>query len=826
MHLPLAPRQLFATASLGPLAAQALNSVDAAVSIVDILAPGSPLVFVNDAFCRLTGYAPSEVLGRNCKLLQHPDAELATIDAIRLGIQARLPLSVVLRNLRRDGSAFWNALQLMPLKQPDGPVTHYIGFQHDVSEWGAGALTLLSMDARGQAQARQRFDTALADTFLEHAAGPLRHMVVVLCGGGEHAASGVALPLPQRVSVTARLREFMAPSAALCFLEDAALALLLPVPDDETPGSVAEKVLQSLRPVWACFAGLAEPRLDGADATGLLDLAHGASRRAAASGAEGPHYADPARAARDQRSRHLMRDIALALPAGQLRLVYQPIVNLASGQVTGLEALLRWRHPTLGEVSPGEFIAQLERMPEIQAVTHWVIDTALAQLAHWGRELGRPLRVAVNVPAEALVDGSLVSFVRSALERHQLCPLQLEVELTERSLARADGPAVERLRELRRHGVRVAIDDFGTGWSSLAYLARLPLDTLKVDMQFTRGVTERQADAAISRMTVELARGLGLHCVAEGIERPGQLRFFADLHCHEGQGYLFSRPLEADAVHRLLTASTPFSAFDPIQAFITTVQRHLLLVSDDPSLQQALEGVLCQAGYQIHLAATSEAAFDMLALYPVGVVLADWQLPGMRGSEFLRQVNERHAATHRILLAGQAEVQALTDTRNPSAAYKLLARPWTDADVRSVLEAAFDEFELSAENQRLHSELQRANQQLAQALEAQAQRLRHGETALDVMHAALGSVAVPVLGLDADGALVVINDAAERLFGLGVAVLGEPIAHLLGLDTRAELGAKPQRVRLGGVDHDLHCTPMTDGCRTLGLMVTLLESPA
>lgn len=171
MH-PYTPAELLSAASsLDPLAWQALQSVGAAVSIVDILAPGSPLVFVNDAFCRLTGYAPAEVLGRNCKLLQHPDVEATAIDRIRRGIQGRQPVSVVLRNRRRDGTAFWNALQMTPLMQPDGRVTHYIGFQHDVSAWGAESLTLLSMDAGGQAQARQRFDLALVDTLREHAAG-------------------------------------------------------------------------------------------------------------------------------------------------------------------------------------------------------------------------------------------------------------------------------------------------------------------------------------------------------------------------------------------------------------------------------------------------------------------------------------------------------------------------------------------------------------------------------------------------------------------------------------------------------------------------------
>lgn len=496
------------------LAWQALCSVDAAVAIVDVYSPDQPLVFVNSAFCRLTGYDETELLGRNCRLLQHPDADPVTVELMRRGIAARQPVAVVLRNCRRNGSSFWNALQMVPLFNPDGSVTHYAGFQHDISTSTLTAHAVLSMEDMAPADTRTRFERAVADALREQAAGRQRHVVIVLCLVGGPAA----LPLQERIAVTSRLQPFLSPTSAFCFLECGAIALLTPVRNDETPGWVAEKAHDLVKDLWHCGAGLAEPFIDGRDPQRLLAAARDAAQRAAVSGATGPCHADPARDAHDLRHRVLLRDVASALRGHQFRVVYQPIVDLATAKMTGVEALLRWRHPTLKDISPGEFIGHLERLPQIGEVTQWVLASSLAHIARWSRQLGRTLRLSVNVPAEVLLDDAFVDFALSALSSHGVAAQQLEVELTERSLTSADGPAVTRLHELRKHGVRVAIDDFCTGWSSLVYLAQLPVDTLKVDLQFTRGVLRNSADAAISRMTVELARGLGLRCVAEGIE--------------------------------------------------------------------------------------------------------------------------------------------------------------------------------------------------------------------------------------------------------------------------------------------------------------------
>ena len=177
------------------------------------------------------------------------------------------------------------------------------------------------------------------------------------------------------------------------------------------------------------------------------------------------------------------------------------------------------------------------------------------------------------------------------------------------------------------------------------------------------------------------------------------------------------------------------------------------------------------------------------------------------------------------MLSGYTDLQSITDAINQGAIYKFLTKPWNDAELLELLDLAFAEFELGAENQRLQEELQRSNRQLAQALEAQGQRMSHGEMALDVMHAAIGSVAVPVVGLDPAGDLVMINAAAEQLFAPEVPMLGEPISHLLGFDAAVEQGAQQHRVRLGTRDCLVHCNPMATGAGPRGMVLTFLENP-
>jgi EAL domain-containing protein (putative c-di-GMP-specific phosphodiesterase class I) len=243
-----------------------------------------------------------------------------------------------------------------------------------------------------------------------------------------------------------------------------------------------------------------------------------------------------------------------ALEGGELTLHYQPVVDVARGRVVGAEALLRWRHPELGLVLPGEFLPLAEDCDLIVAIGDWVLREACLQAARW-QELGHPgFRISVNVASQQFQPGELVSKVRISLVEAGLRADALELELTERSLLHDGQRTLAQFAMLKGLGVRMAIDDFGTGYSALAYLKQLPVDVLKIDQSFVRALATDPADATIVSTIVQMAHALNLATVGEGVESPEQMQLLASYGCNRMQGHLFSEATEPDEVTRLLSA--------------------------------------------------------------------------------------------------------------------------------------------------------------------------------------------------------------------------------------------------------------------------------
>ena len=264
-----------------------------------------------------------------------------------------------------------------------------------------------------------------------------------------------------------------------------------------------------------------------------------------------------ARAEGDRRS-HMKLDHAMrqALISGRFRLHYQPQVSLVDGRVVGAEALLRWRDPEWGEMSPALFIPVAEESGFIVAIGDWVLSQAVRQIALW-QQRGRALPVAINVSALQFQQAQFVDRVAGVLAVSGVQPDLLELELTESILVHDADDALARLQALARLGVRLSIDDFGTGYSSLAYLKRFPIGKLKIDKSFVQGLPADDSDAAIVRAILQMARALGMKVIAEGVETPEQRQFLHDGGCDEFQGFVFAPALDTLSFEQRVPMGAP-----------------------------------------------------------------------------------------------------------------------------------------------------------------------------------------------------------------------------------------------------------------------------
>ncbi|MDQ3618800.1 MAG: EAL domain-containing protein [Actinomycetota bacterium] len=242
----------------------------------------------------------------------------------------------------------------------------------------------------------------------------------------------------------------------------------------------------------------------------------------------------------------LESDLRRALEGDQFILEYQPIIEVTSGVVAGVEALVRWMHPTRGLVPPLDFIPLAEQTGLILPLGKWVLETAAAQTQLWQREhpMSPPLRVGVNLSARQLQDGDLMNEICEVLDATGLEPSSLILEVTESVLMRDTQTTMEILKEIKLLGVQIAVDDFGTGYSSLSYLKHFPVDVIKIDKSFIDGIEGSQEEAKLVRAIIQLGESLGLKTVAEGIETRAQLEELRRLGCKEGQGFYVARPLD------------------------------------------------------------------------------------------------------------------------------------------------------------------------------------------------------------------------------------------------------------------------------------------
>ena len=525
-----------------------------------------------------------------------------------------------------------------------------------------------------------------------------------------------------------------------------------------------------------CSIGMATAPADGDLAETLLRRANAALHQAKRLGrnqvsvyAGTPHDDDPERLALETALRQALRD-------EQLELHYQPQVDLVQGRIIGVEALLRWQHPTLGFIAPDRFIPIAEETGLIVPIGDWVLRRAIEQAAAWQRAGLPPLRMAANLSARQLIQPDLARRIEGLLAASGLDPQLFGVEVTESMLIANFDQAVQHLQALRALGVEVSLDDFGTGYSSLSYLRRLPVDVVKIDRSLVPDVTAPAEDVSITRAIITMAHQLRMKVLAEGVESEGQAALLAANQCDQMQGHWFSAALPAAAVESLLRDGRQI---DPKLFGRRSRQRTLLLVDDEENVVAALRRLLRGEGWRVLSATSAEEALQLMARNEVDVILSDQRMPGMTGVELLRRAKQLYPQTIRLVLSGYTELQSITDAINEGAIYKFLAKPWDDAELRAHLREAFTLKEMTDQNRRLDQEVQTANRDLAEVnqrlqtlLSAQREQNQLEVGSREAAQELLDAVPVPVLGVDDEGLLVFANAPAQALCRLRGEFLG------------------------------------------------------
>ncbi|MGE5470471.1 MAG: EAL domain-containing protein [Bacteroidota bacterium] len=531
-----------------------------AIMITDVT---GRIINVNPAFCWLTGYRPDEVIGQNPRLLKSGIHDAAFYQTLWKAVLEDGQWSGEVWDKRKDGSIYPKWVTIDAVRE-NGAITHFVALAHDISlhkEQETRIRHLAEHDAltglpnrriltqratqliESQRQGEQQFAVVLIDLDrFKNINDTLGHLV------GDQILVEVSRRLVQGIRAT---------DTVVRLGGDEFVALLTDIDDPKTVSSIVSNIHRKLgepirlegRALYAppsigiaCYPG------DGADIETLLRNADAAMYQTKAHGRNGWTFYTAEMNQKIAQRMALEEALREALDAESLQLHFQPLLQADTHDIVSWEALLRWQHPLLGDVSPERIIPVAEETGLIHQLGNWVIRTACRQVRQWESDgLGR-FRVSVNVSPSQLENAGLVDVVIDAIKANAIAPDQLELEITESVLMSHSPVARQTLETLRDHGVILTLDDFGTGYSSLTYLKTLSVDRVKIDRSFITNILHDKSDASIVQAIVTLANNLSLGVVAEGVETEEQHAFLEESGCMELQGFLLGRPMPAEKI--------------------------------------------------------------------------------------------------------------------------------------------------------------------------------------------------------------------------------------------------------------------------------------
>ena len=542
------------------LAEKVFDNSGQAIMITDAAAT---ILSVNPAFTEITGYPAEEAVGHNPSVFASGRHDAAFYASMWSELKRNGAWEGEIWDRRKNGEVYPKWASINAVNDPEtGEVTHYIAIFSDITERKENEAriehlayhdALTGLPNRFALQARlaqsladaRRNGTQVALMFID-----LDHFKTINDSLGHDIGDQLLMTVARRISAT--LRE----SDTVARLGGDEFVIVVPgVGSPEDAARVAEKVIEHVGEPLALAGhklhtspsiGIGIFPTDGHNAETLMKNADIAMYYAKQHGRNAYRFFTADMNAVATERLMLETQLRAALDRGQISLVYQPQIHLATGIIVGVEALARWNHPERGLVMPETFIPVAEETGLIIPLGAWVIEEACRQAAAWRSAGMPPLRMSVNLSPQQFRDHALARHVGEILERTGLPADSLELELTESAMMRDTEHVIETLRALRDLGVHIAVDDFGAGYSSLAYLKRLPIDRLKIDRSFVADMEQNANGVAIANGIVALATTLGLSVTAEGIETPTQLEILRSFDCTDGQGFLFSRPLPPD----------------------------------------------------------------------------------------------------------------------------------------------------------------------------------------------------------------------------------------------------------------------------------------
>ncbi|MEW9572574.1 putative bifunctional diguanylate cyclase/phosphodiesterase [Rhodanobacter sp. Si-c] len=548
------------------VAAEALASIAEGVIIAD---DERRVVSVNAAHVEITGYTAQTLQGRRFDELRSMPDGTPLPESIWSGIVGGRHWSGEVQGRRADGSVYPEQLSISAIRDTQRQVLHYVAVFSNIHALKAQRHRLEHMASHdpltgllNRAEFERRCEVAIA------AAARTRTAVAVLFVDldafkivNDSYSHAIGDRLLQKVAERIG-RQLGGSDVAGRIGGDEFTVLLDRLELREDAGAVAERLLASLsEPVvvddcelaLSASIGIAGYPLDGGDTLTLIANADAAMYVAKNSERNTYRFYTPIMQADARQRLLLVSELRRALVEDEFRLCYQPSVELRSGRIVAVEALLRWQHPRRGELPPSEFIPVAESLGLIRRIDEWVLQSACAQIRAWNRAGLPAIRVAVNVSARWFGHAGFIAHLDRTLQAHGVAPGRLGLEITEGTMLRLGDDTERTMRALHGLGVEVAIDDFGTGYSSMAYLKLPSVTSLKIDRSFITGLPHDTNDVAIVEAIMAMARSLGLRAIAEGIETEPQHDFLLRAGCNEGQGYLYAGALPPAAVERLLS---------------------------------------------------------------------------------------------------------------------------------------------------------------------------------------------------------------------------------------------------------------------------------